>query len=138
MSTVFADISSALDSRLNALSGSAPIAWENTVFIPVKDTLYLRPTILPASTIQAALGTSGIDEYIGIYQIDIFAPSDKGRGEAETKADAVADHFKRGTDLSNNGKTIRLGNVSRNSGIRSEDRFIISISINYMAHVTPR
>ena len=138
MSTVFADISSALDSQLNTLTGQSPIAWENTAYIPVKDTLYLRPTILPASTIQAGLGTSGLDEYIGIYQIDIFAPAGKGRGEAEIKADAVADHFKRGTDLSKNGKTVRLGNVSRNSGIRDEDRFIISLSINYMAHVTPR
>ena len=138
MSTVFADISSALDSRLNTLTGQSPIAWENTAYIPVKDTLYLRPTILPALTIQAGLGTSGLDEYVGIYQIDIFAPAGKGRGEAEIKADAVADHFKRGTDLSKNGKTVRLGNVSRNSGIRDEDRFIISISINYMAHVTPR
>mgnify|MGYP003646012283 FL=1 len=138
MSTVFADISSALDSRLNTLTGQSPIAWENTAYIPVKDTLYLRPTILPASTIQAGLGTSGLDEYVGIYQIDIFAPAGKGRGEAEIKADAVADHFKRGTDLSKNGKTVRLGDVSRNSGIKDEDRFIISISINYMAHVTPR
>ena len=138
MSTVFADISSALDSQLDTLAGQSPIAWENTVFTPIKNTLYLRPTILPALTTQAALGANGIDEYIGIYQIDVFAPSGKGRGEAETKADAVADHFKRGTDLSKNGKTIRLGNVSRNSGIRSEDRFIISLSINYMAHVTPR
>lgn len=138
MSTVFADISSALDSRLNTLTGQSPIAWENTAYIPVKDTLYLRPTILPASTIQAGLGTSGLDKYVGIYQIDIFAPAGKGRGEAEIKADAVADHFKRGTDLSKNGKTVRLGDVSRNSGIKDEDRFIISISINYMAHVTPR
>ena len=138
MSTVFADISSALDSRLNTLTGQSPIAWENTAYIPVKDTLYLRPTILPASTIQAGLGTSGLDEYVGIYQIDIFAPAGKGRGEAEIKADAVADHFKRGTDLSKNGKTVRLGDVSRNSGIKDEDRFIISISINYRAHVTPR
>ena len=138
MTTIFADISSALDTRLSSLAGYSPIAWENTPFTPVKNTLYLRPTILPASTIQAALGTNGIDEYVGIYQIDIFAPSGLGRGEAETKADAIADHFKRGTDLSKNGKTIRLGNVSRNTGIKDEDRFVISISINYMAHITPR
>lgn len=138
MTTIFADISSALDTRLRSLAGYSPIAWENIPFTPVKNTLYLRPTILPASTIQAALGTNGIDEYLGIYQIDIFAPSGLGRGEAETKADAIADHFKRGTDLSKNGKTIRLGNVSRNTGIKDEDRFVISISINYMAHITPR
>ena len=58
MSTVFADISSALDTRLNTLLGQTPIAWENTAFAPIKDVLYLRPYILPAATIQAALGVS--------------------------------------------------------------------------------
>jgi len=138
VTTVFKDISGALDSRLNTLSGSSPVAWENIAFKPTKTALYLRPTHLPAPTEQAALGNNGIDQYIGIYQIDIFAPAGKGKGAAETKADAIADHFKRGTDLLYNGVYVRLGNVSRNAGLIDEDRFVISVSINYMAHVAPR
>ena len=138
MSTVFSNISAALDSRLNTLLGSSPIAWENTAFTPVKDTLYLSQHILPASTIQAGLGVNGLDEHIGIYQIDVYAPKGKGRGDAEAKADAVADHFKRGTDLVYGGTYVKLGNVSRNAGLMDEERFVISITINYMAHVTPR
>jgi hypothetical protein len=57
MSTVFSDISAALDSQLNTLTGSSPIAWENTVYKPIKNTLYLRPTHLPAPTVQAGLGS---------------------------------------------------------------------------------
>jgi len=138
MSTAFSDISSALDSRLNTLSGSSPVAWQNTVYNPTKATLYLRPTNLTGLTRQAGLGTAGIDEYLGVYQIDIFAASGKGRKSAEAKADAIADHFKRGTDLVYNGITVRLGDVSRNSGTIDQDRFVISVSINYMAHVAPR
>ena len=138
MTTTFSDISAALDSQLNTLTGSSPIAWPSTVFKPTKSTLYLRGTNLPASTEQAGLGTNGLDEHLGIYQVDVYAPAGKGRGPAEVKADAIADHFKRGTDLLYNGVTVRLGNVSRNAGIIDDDRYVISVSINYSAHVAPR
>lgn len=138
MTTTFFDIGAALDARLNSLSGSAPIAWPNTTFRPTKGTLYLRANNLPASTEQTGLGANGIDTHVGIYQVDVYASLGEGRGTAEAKADAIADHFKRGTDLLYNGVTVRLGNVSRNAGLTEDDRFVISISINYMAHVAPR
>lgn len=138
MSTTFADISSALDSRLNTLSGGSPVAWENIVYVPTKSSMYLRPTNLAGATTQAGLGTAGIDEYVGIYQIDVFAPAGTGRSQAESKADAIANHFKRGTDLLYNNTTVRLGDVSRTNGTTIEDRFVISVTINYMAHVAPR
>jgi hypothetical protein len=100
--------------------------------------MYLRPTNLAGATTQAGLGTTGIDQYLGVYQIDIFAQAGKGRNAAEAKADAVANHFKRGTDLLYNGTTVRLGDVSRTNGTIIEDRFLISVTINYMAHVAPR
>ena len=134
MSTVFSDISAALDTRLSTLFRSPPVAWENIAYKPIKNKLYLRPTHLPSATVQAGLGTAGIDGYSGLYQIDVFAIAGKGRGEAEAKADAIADHFKRGTDL----LYVRLGDVSRNAGLIDEDRFVISVTINYMAHVAPR
>jgi len=37
----FLDIHAALDARLNALTGSTPIAWENTGYKPVKGTAHL-------------------------------------------------------------------------------------------------
>jgi hypothetical protein len=138
MSTVFADVSAALDSRLNSFSGGDPVAWQNTQFTPANGTLYLRPSVLPADTEQIGMGTTGLDEHAGVYQIDIFAMAGDGRGAAEVKADAVADHFKRGTDLLYNGVYVRLGNVSRNQGIVNGDRFVISLSINYTAHTAPR
>lgn len=138
MSTIFNDISVALDTQLSTLSGSSPIAWQNTNYTPAKGTLYLRPTNLPANVNQSGLGSGGYDNHSGIYQIDVFAPISEGRGDAEVKADAVADHFKRGTDLSYNGVTVRLGNVSRTSGVVVDDRYVISISVNYLVHATPR
>lgn len=138
MSTFFGDISAALDSHLNTFAGGDPIAWPNTEYTPVNGTLFLRPTNLPVSSEQSGLGTTGIDTHRGIYQVDIVAMAGEGRGAAEAKADAVADHFKRGTDLLYNGLRVRLGDGSRNQGITIGDRFVIALSINYLAHTAPR
>lgn len=138
MSSYFSDISAALDSRLSSFSGGDPIAWPNVEYTPVSGTLFLRPTNLPISSEQIGLGDEGLDSHSGIYQIDVVAMAGEGRGAAEAKADAVANHFSRGTDLLYNGLTVRLGDVSRNQGIMIGDRYVISLSINYLAHTAPR
>lgn len=138
MSTVFASISAALDARLNAMAALPPVAWQNVSFTPTSGVLYLRPTLLPAPTVQAGLGDIGLDAYQGIYQIDIFAAVGGGRGLAEAQADLIGDQFKRGTSLTSGGISVRLRDVSRTAGIVDGDRFAISISINYLAHTPPR
>ena len=138
MGTAFTDISSALDSQLLSLEGTTPVAWQNVSFVPTKSEVYLRPTNLAGATVQAGLGSAGLDQYLGVYQVDVFATAGKGRNAAEAKADSLANHFKRGTDLLYNGVKVRLGDVSRSSGAVDQDRFVISVSINYMAHVAPR
>lgn len=138
MSTIFASISAALDTRLSTMASLPQVAWQNVVYKPVSGVLYLRPTILPAPTQQAGLGDIGLDEYQGIYQIDIFAAVGGGRGAAEAQADLIGDHFKRGTSLTSGGINVRLRDVSRAAGVVDGDRFAISISINYMAHTPPR
>ncbi len=138
MSTVFFDIGAALDSRLNTLAGSAPIAWPNRAYTPIQGTLFLQPDNLPGPVRQAGLGNSGYDVHNGVYQVRIYGDAGKGPGEVEAKADAVADHFARGTDLTYNGVDVRLGNVSRNAGIIEDDRYVVAVSINYRVHAVPR
>ena len=97
----------------------------------------LRDT-LPSRTVrQAGLGNSGYDVHNGVYQVRIYGDAGKGPGEVEAKADAVADHFARGTDLTYNGVDVRLGNVSRNAGIIEDDRYVVAVSINYRVHAVP-
>lgn len=134
--SAFTDISAALDARTNSLS--LPTAWENIAFQPVTGTLYIRPTLMPADTVQAGLGTNGLDEHLGIYQIDIISTSAKGKGEATIKCDVIADHFKRGTVLSYNGVNVRITKSSRGQGKRDEAFFVIPIFITYQVFTLPR
>jgi hypothetical protein len=134
--SAFTDISAALDSHTNDLS--LPTAWENSGYEPTIGTLYIRPTILPANTFQAGLGASGLDDNFGIYQIDIFSEAGKGKGAAIIKADVIANAFKRGTVLTYNGVSVRLGNVSRGSGSRDGAWFVLPVFINYQSFTQAR
>ena len=134
--SAFTDISAALDSRTDLLS--LPTAWENGDYTPENGTLYLRTTLLPADTVQSELGSTGLDEHSGIYQIDVLAQSGGGKGQAIIQADLVADQFARGTVLTYNGVNVRIGSVSRGVGNRQDAWFIFPVFIEYQSFITPR
>lgn len=134
--SAFADILSALNTQLATLS--LPTASEGKDYKPTNSTLYVRPTILPADTTQAELGSSGQDENLGIYQVDVFAPIDTGHGVAVTQADAIADAFARGTTLTYNSVNVRIRGVSRGAGRRDGAWYIVPVFINYFSFTQPR
>tara|TARA_R110000868_G_scaffold402166_1_gene678280 strand:- start:341 stop:772 length:432 start_codon:yes stop_codon:yes gene_type:complete len=142
MSTSFLDISAALSVNLNtyAVANSVAVAWENAQYSPVTGTKYLRETLLPTETLQVELGTAGIDETLGIYQVDAFTPSasNLGKGEAIMLADGIADQFKRGSVLTYNGVNVRIRSVSRGTGAIDGSWFIIPVFIAFKSYTQPR
>lgn len=137
--SVFFDISAALDDRLKNMVGLPPVAWANVNFEPTKGTLFLDPTLLPSDTVQASLGDNGQDLNVGLYQINVFAPSGEGKNEAMVMADKIADHFKRGTDLVYNNRAVRIKSVSQSvSTVTTEGWFMIPVQISYISFTEAR
>jgi len=136
--SVFIDISAALDGQLNTMASLPPVAWENTTYEPVVGTLYLRPTNLQGATVQSSLGTSGTDETIGIYQVDIFAPAGKGKNAAVVMADNIANHFKRGTRLSYNSRIVTVTSAQRGGSLNADGWFMLSVEIIYRSFTEAR
>jgi len=137
--TVFIDISDAFDGHLDDMAGKPDVAWSNKAFDPVIGTTFVRPALLPAGSVQASLGDSGLDENIGIYQIDIFAEAGKGKNEGMVTADLIADHFKRGTVLTSNGRNVRIKSVSQLSArVNPDGWFQIPIEVSYISYTAAR
>ena len=134
MTTHFLDISAALDANLNtfASANSIAVAWENINYKPVVGTLYLRPTLLPADTDPIGLSYVSALDHLGIYQIDVIAPVDTGKGQAVTKADLLVTAFPR-SNLTYNGKLVTIKSVSRSTGTRDGAWYIVSVIINYQS-----
>jgi hypothetical protein len=138
--SAFKDLSIALNQKLQAYStaNSRSVAWENVEFNPTTSTMYLRPTVLPAASVQAGLGSTGQELHQGIFQIDVFAKIDESKSIALAEADAIADYFARGTTLTYNGVNVRLGTASNGSGIRDSGWFIVPVFINYLSFTQAR
>lgn len=135
MSTFFTDIAGALRTRLNTLPSSPPVAWQNIDYKPNSNTLYLRETMIPGETLQASLGDDGKDIHNGLYQIDVFIPDGDGRS---TWPDDIADHFKRGTVLTQNLVDVRIRNVSIGTGFKDENFYIVPVTISWQAFTGAR
>jgi hypothetical protein len=113
-----------------------PTAWENKDFTPTQGQLYVRPTLLPGNTEPSSFDSS--DEHLGVYQVDVIAPSNKGKGEALIQADLIADQFKSRQVLTYNGVKVHLTSVSRGNGALSDGWYILPITAAYRAYTAPR
>lgn len=133
MSTYFNDMQAALDAHLDTMDAT-PIAWPN---IPYEGdgAEYLRPTFIPAETLQVSLGTTGKDETNAIYQVDVFSLRGSGRSAL---VDTIADHFKRGTVLTYNGTSLRVRSVSVAPAFLDGAFFIVPVSINVQTYTGAR
>jgi len=137
--SVFYDISTALNTHLKNMTSAPDIAWENKNYKPTLKTTYIRPTLLPADSAQATLGDSGTDMNPGIYQVDVFTAANKGTKAALNMADLIANRFKRGTDLTYNGRTVRIRSVSQKSGSTNTGGWYqIPIDITYISYTEAR
>lgn len=135
MSTYFTDIAGALRTRLSTMTGLPPVAWENIDYRQSSTTLYLRATFLPADTVQACFGDDGKDLHNGIFQVDVFIPDGDGRS---TLPDDIADHFKRGTVLTQNGVNVRIRNTSIGAGLKDENFYIVPVTVSWQAFTGAR
>ncbi len=128
---VFTNIEVALHTRLATLSGSPAVSWPNTHYQPTENTTYLRPTILPASTVLDTL--AGMEEHKGIYQVDVYVPLEKGVSALNTLLDSIQSLFKSNKTLTATD-VVFVQAVSRSPAVRDESWFTGFVEINYICY----
>ena len=133
--TAFTNISAALDKHTATLG--FPVAWENKEYQPEQGQLYLQVNLLPADVKVAWLEHSALDENLGIYQLDVYAPMGGGKSESMTACDAIADSFA-GATVSYNGLDVIIKDISRGSGRREGAYYIVPIFISYRCYSPSR
>lgn len=120
----------ALDTRLRDLNGSNNIAWENIEFKPTLNLMYLRPTLLPAPS--GTMNMEGIQTNPGIYQIDVFAPLNKGARAVLDKMDDIYSHFKAQKTLENDDVKVYIRVISQLGPLAVEQSWLVgTVQINY-------
>lgn len=133
------DIREAFETRIAAFAAAQTpvlqVAWENTTYTPSPQVAYLRCAMLPALTLNPALGTR-FDRLQGFYQINVYGTQDSGPAAAESVADALIALFPRGS-LTQNGVIINIDTTgSRTQGLNDQNGFyFIPVRIRYREDV---
>ena len=130
----YSDIRSALDSKLNSLSGLPSVAWENTKFDPTEGSTFLRPTVIPV--ISTMSGLNGQQKNEGIYLVEIFVDKGNGSKDLLELVDDIYDHFRSTTSLTANSTKVYIQAIER-SPTRIEGSWAIcSVDISFFSYST--
>lgn len=119
-------VSRTLDVRLSKMPSLPPVAWPNVDFTPSIDTIYLRPSILPAN--GSLFNFDYAQETPGVYQVSVAGPVGDGAGPIESVASAVSAHFGAQRTLSNN---IFIESIDVAPALLDDVYYTVPVSINW-------
>ena len=124
-----------LETKLNTLSVGVPTAWQNVPFTPVAGTAYQQVTILPARTENPTMG-DGFKREVGIFEVKLFHPQNKGSQDSVARAEVIKAGFKRGTTMSEGVVRVLIDEHPFTSqGIPSGTWFVVPVSVPYSADI---
>jgi hypothetical protein len=128
--SVLNNINGALVDHYIAIGMNLPTAYEAVSFDP-QEGFYARTYNLNAQRMTISLGDGGMDEYSGVFQVDIVAPVDSGIKAIYDYVQQVLDAFKAGIALTKNGQTVYVRRSSPSSVRTSEATagYVCSVSV---------
>jgi hypothetical protein len=122
------------NSFINADFGIA-IAHENKSYAPVNGTPYAQITVFDSGKVGASL--SGWDQQVGIFQVVLRYPENKGAIQAKTKAEAILSHFKLYSEHSYEDQDVVITSIAKSHGHNEDGWFKIVLRMNFKSF-TPR
>lgn len=125
-----------LESKLLAMAPQLTTAFENKDFTPPASAIYQRASHLINDPRDLAI-TLDLLEWRGIFQVMVCAPLGKGRGDAQARAQAIADHFAPAQTLTGTGVRVELLKTPAiASGFKADERWCVPVSITWSAFKT--
>ena len=125
----------AVERRLNTLSPSVPIAYENVSFVPPAG-MYLRTQFTIQNPDDPVYVTGYYREQI-TFQVFVCEELNKGTTTAQTKAEAIRTLFTKGTSFTEDGYRIHVLQTPQIAGsIITSDRLVIPILVGLTVEVS--
>lgn len=129
-----AAIRAAFRTKLLTISGLPPVAWQNRTFTPPNQAIWLKESLLPATSALTSFGGLGVDGLLqetGIYQITVYAPVGTETKVADDWASLLAATFKPGVTVSHSGQDVRCESAVIAPPVQETSWFGVPVSIRY-------
>jgi hypothetical protein len=109
--------------------------WENTAYTPVAGTPYQSISML-----RARPENPTFDKFVrelGLFQVSLFYPVDKGSKDAETRAELIKVTFYKNLLASLSGINVTIyGTPHVLPGMRDGDRWMVPVRIPYYSNIS--
>ncbi len=117
-----------------ALNLALPVADEGKIFKPVAGEPWQEVFNLPASRNVSSNGVGGMDERLGVFQINITYPIGAGIGELLAMADLALEFYTAGKRFYEGSQCVRVVRSER-TAVRPVDGWQrVTVSVYYSAH----
>jgi len=129
------DISAALGKHLAALGGVPAIVWENKDKPDSVKRPYVQIQMVRVSRRSMDLAGGGGITARGFLQVTVVTDIDQFSTPAETIADSIAAHFRKGVKLTENGGTVTIMDAPNVlPGLRDGPDWRVPVQIDYWAN----
>lgn len=132
--SVYSDVRSALEVRLNDTPSIPAIAWENVDYKPTTGTPFIKFQFLPTLRRAAVLGSNPSNYYRGISRLLVHYPSNSGPGAAQATVDTLIDRFNTFTDLTFDTTTITIEYAQQESPYTDEPWFVTPVTVGWFLY----
>ena len=120
-----------------ASNNSLSIAKPGLPFAPSSGTAYLRAYIMPSMTESMDI-TGLVNEFRGIFQVNVFYPEGAGIMVPYETASALCEHFTTGTQVTHQATTFTILSPPHiGPAIEEPGWVMLPVSIRYRAFLTP-
>lgn len=127
------NIQTALDTLLKTWADAQPIAvaWENVGTGTDIDVPHVASFMLPAETTGVGLADGDSQDYMGIYQVNVYVRKGDGTAASRPLVDGLLTAFDKGTELEVAGQKIRIEISWRSNAVDNEAWYVVPVSIRY-------
>ncbi len=129
------NIRAALSSRLAELAPALPTEWEGVAFKAPKDDPWQQAFVRLAPPFNGENGPRAIVS--GFFQVTLCYPFGFGTNAAESRADALVEHFARATSFADaSGQVVTVSATPEIwPGAREGGLWVLRVRIPFFAHV---
>lgn len=139
--TATQDIRRALEQRLNdgsytGVTNSTDISWENVAYDPSNKDRWIRPRLIISEVIPATADATATELWTGLFIVDVFTKqNDGGASKCDILADQIKAQFPKGTQITENGKTINI-RFSQISGLIQDSPWAFkSVTMTWYSYI---